>query len=164
MKKWTVLATVLILCWVTWSAAAQAPAPEPAAPVKPEAAPAKPEAKEPAKPAPEAKAEPKPEAKAEEEEEEEPPDIDEVLAEYTKKATHKFFRGGVNLAFGLVEIPVQTYREPSFRGFGRGCRDAVYRMGTGALDLVTFLLPWPRRDYRPMIMPEFPAGRKKERR
>jgi hypothetical protein len=33
-------------------------------------------------------------------------------------------------------------------------------MGTGALDLVTFLIPWPRRDYRPLMKPEFPAGRK----
>jgi putative exosortase-associated protein (TIGR04073 family) len=100
---------------------------------------------------------PEPPKEINEDGEEVEPGRDEIAGWYVSNVFHKFFRGCANTAFGWVEIPVQTYREGSFRGFLHGTRDFVLRTGCGIADIVTCPFPWPDR-FRPIMMPEFPGG------
>ena len=78
------------------------------------------------------------------------------------KRTRKLIRGGGNLVFGFVEIPVAINEEwqnldpftGTFVGGFKGAFRGLCRTGAGALEIVTFPFGFPRRDFKPLMTPE----------
>src|ERR1051326_3068997 len=78
-------------------------------------------------------------------------------------ALRKLGRGIANVLFGFVEVPNQITHVTSDKGgaagvtygVGKGLVRWVAREFTGAYDVVTFPVPFPK-GYRPVMKPEFP--------
>ena len=76
---------------------------------------------------------------------------------------HKFGRGCVNLALGIMEVPGRMVQEGRRRGplwamslgFARGVGGFVTRELVGVYEIVTFPAPVPR-GYREILDPEYP--------
>jgi putative exosortase-associated protein (TIGR04073 family) len=76
---------------------------------------------------------------------------------------HKFGRGCVNLAFGILELPGRMIAEHRARGplwamslgFAKGVGGFVTRELVGVYEIVTFPAPVPR-GYQPILHPEYP--------
>ena len=76
---------------------------------------------------------------------------------------HKFGRGCVNLAFGILELPGRMIAEHRARGplwamslgFAKGVGGFVTRELVGVYEIVTFPAPVPR-GYQPILSPEYP--------
>jgi putative exosortase-associated protein (TIGR04073 family) len=81
------------------------------------------------------------------------------------KMTRKFWRGANNLLFGWVEIPKKMIVDMSetdpctgfFSGLGRGSAKGAWRMGVGAIEVITFWSDYPD-NFKPVIQPEFVMG------
>ena len=78
-------------------------------------------------------------------------------------ALRKLGRGVANVLFGIVEVPNQITKATSEHG---GAAGVTYGVGkgfvrwfarelTGAYEVVTFPVPFPR-GYKPVMKPEFP--------
>jgi putative exosortase-associated protein (TIGR04073 family) len=76
---------------------------------------------------------------------------------------HKFGRGVVNLALGIMEVPGRMVAEGRRRGplwalslgFAKGVGGFVTRELVGVYEIVTFPAPVPR-GYQPILEPEYP--------
>ena len=81
---------------------------------------------------------------------------------YAGDPIEKFGRGVTNIATGWVEIPKEIARyvnkTSDIAGFVvaplKGTAKAIARTAVGVYDLLTFLIPLPRR-YEPVIEPEY---------
>ncbi len=81
---------------------------------------------------------------------------------YADNFFDKLLRGIINTATGWVEIPkqvIKTSQEESFfkgltvglaKGIGRG----VTRTAVGLCETTTFIAPFPKEGYKPIMMPE----------
>jgi putative exosortase-associated protein (TIGR04073 family) len=79
-----------------------------------------------------------------------------------QNALRKLGRGIANVLFGIVEVPNQVTKAAAEHGggglpygFGKGLVRWFGRELTGAYDVVTFPVPFPR-GYKPIMKPEFP--------
>ena len=79
-----------------------------------------------------------------------------------QNALRKLGRGIANLLFGIVEVPNQITKATSEHGggglpygIGKGIVRWFGREVTGAYDVVTFPVPFPK-GYKPIMKPEFP--------
>lgn len=77
-------------------------------------------------------------------------------------ALRKLGRGIANVLFGIVELPSQITKAASEHGggglpygVGKGFVRWFGREVTGAYDIVTFPVPFPK-GYKPIMKPEFP--------
>ena len=92
---------------------------------------------------------------------------------YADNFFDKLLRGIINTATGWVEIPkqvIKTSQEESFfkgltvglaKGIGRG----VTRTAVGLCETTTFIAPFPKEGYKPIMTPEsvFQKEEKKEK-
>lgn len=79
-----------------------------------------------------------------------------------QNALRKLGRGIANVLFGIVELPNQITKATSEHGggglpygVGKGFVRWFGREVTGAYDIVTFPIPFPK-GYKPVMKPEFP--------
>ena len=101
-----------------------------------------------------------------------PPDrVDEALSRYNlHPALEKLGRGGSNLIFGFLEIPLNIYQRYSvsdtvgswLTGLRYGVIKGVVRTAVGAYEVVSSPLPYPE-DFAP-ILPTLEDFRKDKRR
>ncbi len=81
---------------------------------------------------------------------------------YADNFFDKLIRGIINTATGWLEIPkqvIETSREESFFkgltvGLAKGVGRGVARTAVGLCETTTFIAPFPREGYKPMITPE----------
>ncbi|MBI4597135.1 MAG: exosortase system-associated protein, TIGR04073 family [Candidatus Omnitrophica bacterium] len=77
--------------------------------------------------------------------------------------TRKLGRGVANLFTAAFELPPRVAQTYDARGAVAalswgildGCRAFAVRTAAGAVEMATFLLPWPGAGYEPMVEPEF---------
>ena len=80
-----------------------------------------------------------------------------------QNALRKLGRGVANILFGIVEVPNQITKTTSEHGgaggvtygVGKGLLRWFGRELTGAYEVATFPIPFPR-GYKPVMKPEFP--------
>ena len=86
-----------------------------------------------------------------------------ATAAQAQSPPHKFGRGCVTLAFGILELPGRMIAEHRARGplwamslgFAKGVGGFVTRELVGVYEIVTFPAPVPR-GYQPILSPEYP--------
>ena len=84
-------------------------------------------------------------------------------AEKTYTMTDKLFRGIINVATSPLEIFYGFHKETTDKsllsgatyGIAKGALDTGYRLGTGAIDLATFPLDYPKAGKASMSDPEY---------
>ena len=79
-----------------------------------------------------------------------------------EKAETKFNRGLANMVVFWIEIPYQLFegvKANPFTGVPIGIGKSLYmipaRIGSGAVDLATFPVPFPMKDYGSLIRPPY---------
>jgi putative exosortase-associated protein (TIGR04073 family) len=86
---------------------------------------------------------------------------DETAKTYTYG--DKLYRGALNIATSPMEIPNaihgtthdKSLLEGWTLGLFKGVKETIFRLGTGAIDVVTFPFAYPDKGYAPLMKPEY---------
>ena len=94
------------------------------------------------------------------------PDASAVADQPTCPFARKLGRGVANVLLGFTEVPLtmidvsRSHGEVAGATWGlvEGVCRMVVRMGVGVAEIVTFPAPFPKADYEPIFLPEFPGS------
>jgi putative exosortase-associated protein (TIGR04073 family) len=83
--------------------------------------------------------------------------------EKTYTSGDKLYRGTMNMITSPLEIPSEihgTTHDKSLLagwtlGLFKGVKEGLFRLGTGAIDFVTFPFSYPDKEYAPLMKPEY---------
>ena len=93
--------------------------------------------------------------------------VPDAAAKSSCPVARKLGRGVANLVLGFTEIPITMMDVSRYNGevagatwgLVEGIGRMVVRMGAGVAEIVTFPVAFPKPDYEPIVLPEFPGSR-----